>query len=79
VLECPFHVRVPPLIEQYGWSDALRLAFEPHARAGHLPGRIVVQQREAHLVVTDGGNLSARLSGRLRRHLDERRPQSPPA
>jgi len=20
------------LIEQYGWSDALRLAFEPHAR-----------------------------------------------
>jgi hypothetical protein len=23
---------VPLLIEQYGWSDALRLAFEPHAR-----------------------------------------------
>jgi ribosome biogenesis GTPase len=64
-------VRVPPLIEQYGWSDALRLAFEPHARAGHLPGRIVVQQREAHLVVTDGGNLSARLSGRLRHEARE--------
>jgi hypothetical protein len=41
---------VLPLIEQYGWSDALRLAFEPHARAGHLPGRIIVQQREACLV-----------------------------
>jgi ribosome biogenesis GTPase len=54
------------LIEQYGWSDALQLAFEPHARAGHRPGRIIIQQREAHLVVTDGGNLSARLSGRLR-------------
>jgi ribosome biogenesis GTPase len=64
-------MRVPPLIEQYGWSDALRLAFEPHARAGHIPGRIIVQQREAHLVATDGGNLSARLSGRLRHEARE--------
>lgn len=71
VLGCPLHVRVPPLIEQYGWSDALQLDFEPHARAGHLPGRIIVQQREAHLVVTDGGNLSARLSGRLRHEARE--------
>jgi ribosome biogenesis GTPase len=59
------------LIEQYGWSDALRLAFEPHARAGHLPGRITVQQREANLVVTDVGTLSARLSGRLRHEARE--------
>ncbi len=44
----------------------MRLAFEPHARAGHIPGRIVVQQREANMVVTDLGILSARLSGRLR-------------
>jgi ribosome biogenesis GTPase len=64
-------MRVPPLIEQYGWSDALRLAFEPHARAGHLPGRIIIQQREAHLVVTDGGTLSARVSGRLRHEARE--------
>jgi ribosome biogenesis GTPase len=64
-------VKVLPLIEQYGWSDALRLAFEPHARAGHIPGRIIVQQREAHLVATDGGNLSARLSGRLRHEARE--------
>ncbi len=59
------------MIEQYGWSDALRLAFEPHARAGHLPGRITVQQREANLVVTDVGTLSARLSGRLRHEARE--------
>ena len=59
------------LIQQYGWSDALRLAFEPHARAGYLPGRIVVQQREANLVVADVGNLSARLSGRLRHEARE--------
>jgi ribosome biogenesis GTPase len=59
------------LIEQYGWSDALRLAFEPYARTGYLAGRIVVQRREAHLVVTDGGTLSARLSGRLRHEARE--------
>lgn len=59
------------MIEQYGWSDALRLAFEPHARAGYLPGRIIVQRREANLVATDVGNLSAKLSGRLRHEARE--------
>ncbi|NKE43871.1 ribosome small subunit-dependent GTPase A [Roseomonas frigidaquae] len=59
------------MIEQYGWTDALQLAFEPHARAGHLAGRIIVQRREANLVVTDVGNLSARLSGRLRHEARE--------
>ncbi|WP_380070232.1 ribosome small subunit-dependent GTPase A [Dankookia sp. GCM10030260] len=59
------------LIEQYGWSDAWRLAFEPHARAGYLPGRIIVQRRQADLVVTDVGSLSARLSGRLRHEARE--------
>ena len=59
------------MIEQYGWSDTLRQAFEPHEGAGHIPGRIIVQQREAHTVVTDGGNLSARVSGRLRHEARE--------
>ncbi|MBB3897018.1 ribosome biogenesis GTPase [Roseococcus suduntuyensis] len=62
---------MPLLIEQYGWSEALRRAFEPHARAGYVPGRIVVQQREANLVATDAGNLSASLSGRLRHEARE--------
>jgi ribosome biogenesis GTPase / thiamine phosphate phosphatase len=68
---CPFHLRVPLLIEQYGWSDALGLAFAPHGRAGHVPGRIIVQRREADLVVTDAGTLTARLSGRLRHEARE--------
>jgi ribosome biogenesis GTPase / thiamine phosphate phosphatase len=38
---------VPLLIEQYGWSDALRVAFEPHRPRGPRPRRIIVQQREA--------------------------------
>ncbi|MBR0654599.1 ribosome small subunit-dependent GTPase A [Plastoroseomonas arctica] len=59
------------MIEQYGWSDALRLEFEPHALAGYIPARIVMQQREVNLVAADVGNLSARLSGRLRHEARE--------
>ena len=59
------------MIEEYGWSEAWRLAFESRAGAGHVPGRIVVQQREANLVLTDAGTLSARLSGRLRHEARE--------
>ncbi|MBU8542618.1 MULTISPECIES: ribosome small subunit-dependent GTPase A [Roseomonadaceae] len=59
------------MIEHYGWSDTWRQAFEPHDRAGHIPGRIIVQQREAHMVLTDKGTLSARISGRLRHEARE--------
>lgn len=71
VLGSPPQVKVPFLIEQYGWCDALRLAFEPHARAGYIPGRIIVQQRLANLVATDAGTLSAKLSGRMRHEARE--------
>jgi ribosome biogenesis GTPase len=60
-----------PLIEDYGWTDALRQAFAPHAEAGHVPGRIVVHRREAHLVETDAGQVIARVSGRLRHEARE--------
>ena len=53
------------MIELYGWSDPWREAFEPQARAGLTPGRIVVQQRAAYQVVTEDGDLRAKPSGRL--------------
>ncbi|NBB14125.1 ribosome small subunit-dependent GTPase A [Caulobacter sp. SLTY] len=53
------------MIAHYGWSDLLAESFTPHARAGHMPGRIVVQQRNGYLVVTDQGELRAKPSGRL--------------
>ncbi|RYF93652.1 MAG: ribosome small subunit-dependent GTPase A [Caulobacteraceae bacterium] len=53
------------MIARYGWSEALALAFAPHARAGHIPGRVVVQQRNGYLVVTEQGELRAKPSGRL--------------
>jgi len=53
------------LIEQYGWSETLSQAFEPHALAGYTPGRIVAQQRDGNVVVTDQGEVRAKPSGRL--------------
>ncbi|MGX9962772.1 ribosome small subunit-dependent GTPase A [Roseomonas sp. F4] len=59
------------MIEQYGWSDAWRPAFDAQASPGQIPGRIIVQRREANLVATDLGILTARLSGRLRHEARE--------
>lgn len=59
------------MIQQYGWSDLHARAFEPHAQAGHVPGRVIVQQRNGYLVVTDEGELRAKPSGRLRHEARE--------
>lgn len=61
----------PDLITQYGWSDQLTRDFAPHARAGHMPGRIVVQQRSGYLVVTEAGEVRAKASGRLMHEVGE--------
>ncbi|OYX93792.1 MAG: ribosome small subunit-dependent GTPase A [Caulobacter sp. 35-67-4] len=53
------------MIQQYGWSGPLAQDFEPHARAGQTPGRVVVQRRGAYLVATDEGELRAKPAGRL--------------
>ena len=53
------------MIEQYGWSDLLAADFARNARTGHIPGRIVIQQRDGYLVTTDEGELQAKASGRL--------------
>ena len=59
------------LIEQFGWSEPLAAAFAPHARAGHLPGRIVIQQRNGYLVATDRGEVRAKPAGRLLHEVGE--------
>lgn len=53
------------MIQQFGWSGPLAQDFEPHARAGQTPGRVVVQRRGAYLVATDEGELRAKPAGRL--------------
>ncbi|HZC18066.1 MAG TPA: ribosome small subunit-dependent GTPase A [Caulobacteraceae bacterium] len=59
------------MIEQYGWSDALRHDFAPHAAHGHAPGRVTVQQRGLYILATDFGDLNAQLSGRLMHEAEE--------
>jgi ribosome biogenesis GTPase len=58
-------LKAPHLIEQYGWSDLLARAFAAQALAGHIPGRVIVQHRDGYEVVTDQGELRAKMSGRL--------------
>jgi ribosome biogenesis GTPase len=53
------------LIRSFGWSDALQQDFAVHAERGLIPGRITQQQRGLYVIVTDLGELSAQVSGRL--------------
>ncbi len=53
------------MIEDFGWSEELQQTFAPHAARGLAPGRILVQQRGLYTALTEAGELSARLSGRL--------------
>jgi ribosome biogenesis GTPase len=60
-----------PAIARYGWSSSLAEAFAKHALAGLIPGRIVVQQRDGYLVVTDEGELRAKAAGRMFHEAEE--------
>lgn len=64
------------MIEHYGWSAALAETFAPHAAAGYIPGRVVVQHRDSYEVVTGDGELRAKIAGRL---LHEAREAGHPA
>ncbi|MCR5877097.1 ribosome small subunit-dependent GTPase A [Phenylobacterium sp. J367] len=59
------------MIDQYGWSDGLRHDFAPHAAHGLQPGRVLVQRRDVWRIVTDAGELDARVSGRFRADADD--------
>ena len=60
------NARVPAL-ETYGWDDAWTVAFEPFRQGGLTPGRVAIQHRGAYDVVTEDGDVRARVSPRLRR------------
>jgi ribosome biogenesis GTPase len=53
------------LIQSFGWSDRLQHDFAPFAARELIPGRVCVQQRGLYEVVTDIGELTAQVSGRL--------------
>jgi ribosome biogenesis GTPase len=59
------------LINDYGWSDALQQTFAPFAARGLTAGRITAQHRGLYDLVTDEGDLTAHVSGRLAHEADE--------
>jgi ribosome biogenesis GTPase len=58
------------LLTTYGWSETLQNDFAPHAGAALIPGRVVAQHRDRYRLVTDAGELTAEISGRLAREAD---------
>jgi ribosome biogenesis GTPase len=53
-------------LELLGWDAAWSAAFEPYRENGLVPGRVSVQHRGEWDVVTEGGEVRARVPGRLR-------------
>jgi ribosome biogenesis GTPase len=50
----------------FGWDDAWNAAFEPYRAQGLVPGRVAIQHRGEWDVVTENGDVRARVPGRLR-------------
>ncbi|HYE24801.1 MAG TPA: ribosome small subunit-dependent GTPase A [Clostridia bacterium] len=49
-----------------GWNQRFVAAFTSHASAGLVPGRVIQQFNHLYTVATEGGEIRAQLSGRLR-------------
>ncbi len=53
-------------LEELGWRTHLDAELEDHP--GAIPGRIAVEHRSAYVVLSEGGEVWAEASGRLRHH-----------
>jgi ribosome biogenesis GTPase len=60
------------LLTRLGWNMRLDEAFAPHAAAGLLPGRVALEHTHIYRVLTDSGELLARVAGRLRHQASNR-------
>jgi ribosome biogenesis GTPase / thiamine phosphate phosphatase len=59
-----------PDLAALGWDDAWGAAFEEHAAAGLVPGRVAVPHRGAYDVLTEDGETRSGLPARARRDRD---------
>jgi ribosome biogenesis GTPase len=48
-----------------GWDDGFATAFEPHAAAGLVPGRVAAQDKHSCLVITADGPVQGAVPGKL--------------
>jgi ribosome biogenesis GTPase / thiamine phosphate phosphatase len=55
-----------PALELLGWNDRFASAFEPHAAADVVPGRVSLEHQHIYRVLTSDGESLARVAGRLR-------------
>lgn len=61
------------MLETLGWTDEFASSFERYAEAGLVPGRVLVEEKQAFIVRTQAQEGLARLAGRmLHRAADER-------
>jgi ribosome biogenesis GTPase / thiamine phosphate phosphatase len=59
-------------IRAYGWDPVFAERFEPFAEQGLLPARVVIAYQDIFRVVTEGGELLATISGRMRHRANGR-------
>jgi ribosome biogenesis GTPase / thiamine phosphate phosphatase len=57
--------RTPLTLEDLGWNEAFAAAFDPHARQGLVPARVIRESRGVYGVTTGEHELPAAASGRL--------------
>lgn len=60
-------------LSSYGWDDGWATAFAPFAASGLAPARVVLEHTHIYRIVSERGELLARVSGRLRHTATGRR------
>ena len=63
---------MPADLDAYGWTARLAELFAPHAAAGLQPGRVSLEHTHIYRVMTAGGEVLARVAGRLRHQASAR-------
>ncbi|MEQ1714528.1 MAG: ribosome small subunit-dependent GTPase A [Hyphomicrobium sp.] len=68
------HAKNPPpmTLAALGWTAARQLEFAPFAAQGLVPGRVVVEHRTHFGVATGSSEVTAELTGRLRKSAGQR-------
>ena len=56
----------PEILRAHGWDHVFADRFAPFAEQGYQPARVIIEYQHIYRVVTEGGELLATVSGRLR-------------
>jgi ribosome biogenesis GTPase / thiamine phosphate phosphatase len=64
-------------LHSWGWDESWAKAFEPHAEAGRVPGRVIRQDRGAFDIQLEEGARPAEATGRLRRAMERGEAEMP--